>query len=160
MTRWLAESSALFTAVEFHVAVNAGREPLVFRCAWVRSADKNEEAWDTSEDESAEVALWSGLDGCSKEHFPNFGDYMRILDLVEFQPDSHQKRHREIRFCQFYRKAGGTNKDWIFGQGAGHMSVKTFYKLIHKAKTEPDYGSFEGVFDKLENIDIHSQRKS
>ena len=72
MTRWLAESSALFTAVEFHVAVNAGREPLVFRCAWVRSADKNEEAWDTSEDESAEVALWSGLDGCSKEHFPNF----------------------------------------------------------------------------------------
>jgi len=95
-----------------------------------------------------------------KEHFPKFGDYMRILDLVELQPDSHQKLHTELRFCQFYRKAGGTNKDWIFGQGAGHMSVKTFYKLIHKAKTNPDYGTFEGVFDKFVNKIIRRQRKT
>ena len=83
------------------------------------------------------------------EHFPKFGDYMRILDLIDIQPDSHQELHRELRFCQFYRKTRGTDKDWIFGQGSGHMSVKTFYKLIHKAKTKPDYGTFEGVFDKL-----------
>ena len=85
------------------------------------------------------------------ERFPKFGDYMRILDLVEFQPDPYQKCHREIRFCQFYRKAGGTNSDWIFGQGAGHMSVGTFYKLIHKAKMKPDYGTFDGIFDKSVN---------
>lgn len=83
------------------------------------------------------------------EQFPKFGDYMRILDLVEFQPDLHQERHREIRFCQFYRKVNGTDNDWIFGQGAGHMSIETFFKLIHKAKTKPDYGTFEGVFNKL-----------
>ena len=82
------------------------------------------------------------------ECFPKFGDYMRILDLVELQPDTHQKLHRELRFCQFYRKAGGTDSDWIFGQGAGHASVKTFYKLIRKARTKPDYGTFEEVFDK------------
>jgi len=85
------------------------------------------------------------------ECFPKFGDYMRILDLVEFQADSRQKLHRELRFCQFYRKAGGTDDDWIFGQGAGHMSVETFYKLIHKARTNPDCGTFEGVFDKVTN---------
>lgn len=79
------------------------------------------------------------------EYFSKFGDYMRILDLVEFQPDAH----KELRFCQFYRKDGGTDNDWIFGQGAGHMSVKTFYKLIYKAKTNPDYGTFEGVFEDL-----------
>ena len=83
------------------------------------------------------------------EYFPKFGDYMRILDFVEFQPDSHQECHRELRFCQFYRKVGGTHNDWIFGQGAGHVSVETFYKLLHKAKNNPDYGTFEGVFDKL-----------
>jgi hypothetical protein len=94
------------------------------------------------------------------ERFPKFGDYMRILDLVEFQPDSVQKRHREIRFCQFYRKTGGTDSDWIFGQGAGHMSVKTFYKLIHKAKTKPDYGTFDGVFDELVDKRIRRPRKS
>ena len=80
------------------------------------------------------------------ERFPKFGDYMRILDLIELQPDNHQKRHKELRFCQFYRKAGGTNNDWIFGQGAGHVSVATFYKLIYKAKTNPDYGNFKGIF--------------
>ena len=85
------------------------------------------------------------------EHFRKWGDYMRILDLVEFQPDKHQKRHKELRFCQFYRKAGGANNDWIFGQGAGHMSVKTFYKLIHKARTNPDYGTFEDVFGRFKN---------
>ena len=95
-----------------------------------------------------------------KEHFPGFGDYMRILDLVEFQPDSHQKRHREIRFCQFYRKAGGTNKDWIFGQGAGHMSVKTFYKLIHKARTNPDFGTFDDAFDESKILAIVRRKKS
>lgn len=82
------------------------------------------------------------------ERFNKWGDYMRILDLVEFQPDKLQKRHRELRFCQFYRKARGTNDDWIFGQGAGHMSVNTFYKLIYKAAAKPDYGTFEGAFDK------------
>ncbi len=79
------------------------------------------------------------------ESFSNWGDYMRIVDLIEWKQDAH----KEIRFCQYYRKAGGTDKDWIFGQGAGHMSVETFYKLINKAKTNPDYGSFEGAFDKL-----------
>ena len=83
------------------------------------------------------------------ERFRKWGDYMRILDLIEFQPDKRQKRHKELRFCQFYRKAGGADNDWIFGQGAGHMSVGTFYRLVHKAKTNPDHGSFEGVFDKL-----------
>src|SRR3989344_127397 len=85
----------------------------------------------------------------SIERFSKWGDYMRILDLIEFQPDKFQKRHKELRFCQFYRKAGGKNNDWIFGQGAGHMSVRTFYKLIHKAKTKPDYGNFNGAFDKI-----------
>lgn len=94
------------------------------------------------------------------ERFPKFGDYMRILDLVEFQPDSHQELHKEIRFCQFYRRAGGTDKDWIFGQGAGHMSVETFHKLIHKAKTKPDYGTFRGVFDKFMNKKVHRRRKT
>ena len=84
-----------------------------------------------------------------KESFHKWGDYMRILDFVEFQPDNRQKRHKELRFCQFYRKAGGTNSDWIFGQGAGHISVKTFYKLVNKAKTRPDYGNFKGVFDEF-----------
>lgn len=36
-----------------------------------------------------------------------------------------------------------------YNQGAGHMSKSTFYKLIKKAKAKPDYGSFEGVFDKF-----------
>ncbi|MDO8492364.1 MAG: hypothetical protein Q7S34_01850 [bacterium] len=93
------------------------------------------------------------------ERFSKFGDYMRILDLVELQPDSRQKLHKELRFCQFYRRARGTDKDWIFGQGAGHMSVETFYKLIHKAKTKPDYGTFEGVFDKFMNKRVRRQRK-
>ena len=79
------------------------------------------------------------------EHFPKWGDYMRILDLVEWKKDGH----KELRFCQYYRKAGGTDKDWIFGQGAGHMSVRTFYKLINKARTRPDYGNFKGAFDEL-----------
>ena len=70
---------------------------------------------------------------------------MRILDLVEWQKDGHE----EVRFCQFYRKAGGTNKNWIFGQGAGHMKPTTFYKLIYKAATKPDYGTFEGIFDRF-----------
>ena len=80
-----------------------------------------------------------------KEHFPKWGDYMRILDLVVWEKDGH----RELRFCQFYRKDGGTNKDWIFGQGSGHMKVETFYKLIQKAKTNPDFGTFKSVFREL-----------
>ena len=80
-----------------------------------------------------------------EEKFPKWGDYMRILDLVEWKKDGH----KELRFCQYYRKAGGTDKDWIFGQGAGHMSVRTFYKLINKARTRPDYGNFKGAFDEL-----------
>ena len=80
------------------------------------------------------------------ERFPKWGDYMRVLDLVEWQKDKHHKEtHKEIRFCQFYRKAGGTDKDWIFGQGAGHMKDTTFHKLIHKANSKPE---FKGVFDK------------
>jgi hypothetical protein len=83
------------------------------------------------------------------ERFPKWGDYMRVLDLVEFSKDEHHKKTlKELRFCQYYRKAGGTKKDWVFGQGAGHMHVTTFYKLIHKAATKPDFGSFEGVFNK------------
>lgn len=82
------------------------------------------------------------------ERFPKWGDYMRILDLVEWKKD----RHKEIRFCQFYRKVGGTDRDWIFGQGAGHMKVATFYKLIRKARTKPDYGTFRNVLDKLMKI--------
>lgn len=57
---------------------------------------------------------------------------MRILDLVKWEHGG-----TEIRFCQFYRKDKGTNRDWIFGQGAGHMKIKTLKKLIHKAKTKP-----------------------
>ncbi|PIQ68922.1 MAG: hypothetical protein COV91_01480 [Candidatus Taylorbacteria bacterium CG11_big_fil_rev_8_21_14_0_20_46_11] len=84
------------------------------------------------------------------ERFPKWGDYMRILDLVEWQKDEHHKNpHKEIRFCQFYRKAGGTDKDWIFGQGAGHMKPETFFKLIHKAITKPDYGTFNGILDRF-----------
>jgi len=86
------------------------------------------------------------------EHFPKWGDYMRILDLVEWQVDKHHKKpHKELRFCQFYRKNKGTNNDWIFGQGAGHMKPKTFYKLIYKAVTNPDYGTFEGIFNRFIN---------
>ena len=80
-----------------------------------------------------------------RESFFKWGSYMRIVDLVQWE----KYGHKEIRFCQYYRKTGGTDNDWIFGQGAGHMSVKTFYKLIHKAKTNPDYGTFENIFDKL-----------
>ncbi len=79
------------------------------------------------------------------EHYPKWGDYTRIIDLVEWKRDGH----KELRFCQYYRKDGGTDSDWIFGQGSGHLKVETFYKLIKKAKTNPDYGVFEGVFDKL-----------
>ena len=80
-----------------------------------------------------------------EESFPKWGDYMRVLDLVEWESDGH----REIRFCQYYRKEGGTDTDWFFGQGAGHMKVETFYKLINKAKTKPDFGTFEDIFEKL-----------
>lgn len=84
------------------------------------------------------------------ERSPKWGDYMRLLDLVEWQKDTHHKEpHRELRFCQFYRKAAGTDNDWIFGQGAGHMKVATFYKLVLKAMTSPDYDTFKGVFDKF-----------
>jgi hypothetical protein len=87
------------------------------------------------------------------ESFPGWGDYMRVLDLVEWQKDEHhEKTHKELRFCQFYRKAGGTDNDWIFGQGAGHMKDTTFHKLIEKASTKPDYGTFEGVFDLFTRI--------
>lgn len=95
------------------------------------------------------------------ERFPKWGDYMRILDLVEWQKDKHHKKtHKEIRFCQFYRKAKGTDKDWIFGQGAGHMKDTTFYKLIHKAATRPDFGTFEHIFDSFINKRVRSQIKT
>lgn len=96
------------------------------------------------------------------ERFPKWGDYMRILDLVEWQKDKHHKKpHKELRFCQFYRKAGGTNSDWIFGQGAGHMKPTTFYKLIRKAVTPGQHwGIFEGVFDKFVNKRVRRQRKT
>lgn len=76
---------------------------------------------------------------------------MRILDLIEFQPDKFQKRHEELKFCQYYRKVGSRDGDWIFGQGVGHMSVKTFYKLIRKAMNSP---AFKGVFD---NVGMHKR---
>ncbi len=95
------------------------------------------------------------------ERFPGWGDYMRILDLVEWQKDEHHKKtHKEFRFCQFYRKAGGTDKNWIFGQGAGHMKDTTFYKLIHKAATKPDHGTFEDVFDRFVDKKTRRPRKT
>lgn len=78
------------------------------------------------------------------EQFPGWGDYMRILDYIRFDDG-----HKELRFTQYYRKSGGTEKDWVYGQGAGHLSVKTFYSLIKKAKESPDYGTFEEVFSNL-----------
>ena len=73
------------------------------------------------------------------------GDYMRIVDYVNWFPDNY----KEIRFCQFYRKPNGGDQDWIYGQGAGHMSPETFRKLIEKARSSPDYGTFEGIFDNI-----------
>lgn len=90
------------------------------------------------------------------ERFPKWGDYMRVLDLIEFEKDGH----RELRFCQYYRKAGGMDNDWIFGQGAGHMKITTFYKLILQAATKPDYGTFQGIFDKLINKGMRHQKKT
>ena len=96
------------------------------------------------------------------ERFPKWGDYMRILDLVEWQKDEHHKKtHKELRFCQFYRKAGGKDNNWIFGQGAGHIKDTTFYKLIHKAMSKkPDYGTFEGIFDRLVDEKVRRQKKT
>jgi hypothetical protein len=82
-----------------------------------------------------------------QESFSDWGDYMRVLDLVEWNRNGH--RWREIRFCQYFRKAGGGDNDWIFGQGAGHMGTDTFYKLIQKATTNPDYGNFGDVFKNI-----------
>jgi hypothetical protein len=79
-----------------------------------------------------------------QETCPEWGDYMRILDLLLWEDGD-----KEIRFCYYYRKPNGTDSDWIFGQGSGHMKVYTFYKLIHKAATEPDHGNFEGIFDEF-----------
>ena len=84
-----------------------------------------------------------------KEHFEGFGDYMRIVDLLEWKKNSKVRKHKEIRFTQYYKKANGNDNDWIYAQGAGHMSIKTFYKLIKKAKENPDYGDFQGVFDEI-----------
>ena len=47
---------------------------------------------------------------------------MRILDLVEFQPDDHQKRHKELRFCQFYRKPKGT----LMGEFLGDLRRRAY----------------------------------
>ena len=79
------------------------------------------------------------------EKFRDHGDYMRIIDWIEFVDDGH----KELRFTQYYRKPNGTDEDWVYGQGAGHMSLRTFYKLIRKAQTKPDCGTFEGAFDRL-----------
>ena len=79
-----------------------------------------------------------------QESFHESGDYMRILDFTQWEDG-----HKELRFCYFYRKSGGTENDWIFGQGAGHMKVTTFYDLIRKAANNPDYGDFERIFDKF-----------
>lgn len=75
------------------------------------------------------------------ERFKKWGDYMRIIDWIRFDDG-----HKELRFTQYYRKPRGTDKDWIYNQGAGHMSSNTFYRLIKKAKADPD---FEGIFDRL-----------
>lgn len=79
------------------------------------------------------------------ESFPGLGDYTRILDFIKWKKDGH----KDLRFCYFYRKPLGTDDDWIFGQGSGHMKVDTFYKLIRKAAANPDYGNFEGIFNKF-----------
>jgi hypothetical protein len=87
------------------------------------------------------------------EQIPNWGDYKRIIDWIRFDEahtrDSVIPIHYELRFTQYYRKSGGTDNDWVYGQGAGHMSIATFYKLIEKAQTNPDYRTFEGAFDRL-----------
>ncbi len=78
------------------------------------------------------------------ETFKDWGDYMRIIDWIKFDDG-----HKELRFTQYYRKSGGSDNDWFYGQGAGHMSQKTFFSLIRKAQSCPDFGTFEDAFDEL-----------
>lgn len=81
------------------------------------------------------------------EYLGDSGDYCRIIDRLKWRGGGE-----EIRFTYYFRKPKGTDKDWIFGQGAGHMNPKTFVKLIKKAKTNPDFGDFGKCLDKI-NLD-------
>jgi hypothetical protein len=67
-----------------------------------------------------------------------YGDYCRVLDLLRWRGDSKE----EVRFTYYFRKPNGTDRDWIYGQGAGHMTPETLVKLLQKAKASPDYGNF------------------
>ena len=78
------------------------------------------------------------------EHFGSSGDYCRVVDRLKWRGGGE-----EIRFTYYFRKPKGTDTDWIYGQGAGHMSPKTFFKLIKRAKTKPDFGDFGKVFENI-----------
>ncbi len=78
------------------------------------------------------------------------GEYCIVLDRLFWRKDGHE----ELRFTYYYRKKGGTDSDWIFGQGAAHMNPKTLVALIRKAKTNPDWGNFE---NSLGGISIMAQ---
>lgn len=81
-----------------------------------------------------------------EEKFPNHGDYCRIIDLIQWEGNKDKK---EIRFTYYYRKPNGGEKDWVYGQGAGHMTIKSFYRLLKKAKKNPDFGDFGRSLDKI-----------
>ncbi|MFH0714306.1 MAG: hypothetical protein V1847_01705 [Candidatus Diapherotrites archaeon] len=76
------------------------------------------------------------------------GDYYRIIDRVKWD-DENSENSENIRFTYFYRKPNGTDTDWVYGQGAGHMTIETLIKLLKKAKTNPDFGTFENKLDKI-----------
>ncbi len=96
------------------------------------------------------------------EKVQGLGYYMRILDLV-----SWNKQLRELRFTYYYRKvdieayndenmdrnewlkARCAEKHWIYGQGAGHMTSESFYRLLKKAKSDPIFGNFENSLEKV-----------
>ena len=88
-----------------------------------------------------------------EESFPEWGDYTRILDLLQWEDGD-----KEIRFCYFYREPNGKDNDWIFGQRSGHMKVNTFYDLIRRAATDPDFGNFEGIFDEFVNKKLTAKK--
>jgi hypothetical protein len=46
------------------------------------------------------------------------------------------------------------DKGWSFVRGAGHISIPTFQQLIEKAKTNPDYGTFENAFDNINFVKV------
>ena len=84
---------------------------------------------------------------CIIEKFDT-GDYCRIIDKLKWR----ESGDIEIRFTYYYRKYKGNDKDWIYGQGAGHMNPKTLARLIKKAKTKPNFGDFGSSLNKIKII--------